>query len=605
MANPVLPQHDADPAERAADLLSRRAEYAYNHELLGGVALATEVPREDRPSLRWWLEVAEVFKLILGNAREVAKTELCDGEADDPELVVGGLDRFGDRIRVLARGEDPLSRILKYTLQGVVASCMRGQARSLAEFDLLYPELDRPAIALRWQEDRVFAHMRVAGPNPTVLHRVEGQLPEHFPVDEAVFARAGLTEEGDSLAAALAEGRAYLADYAALEGLEAGTFPECVKYVSAPLALFVVPPRSCSDRALRPVAIQCQQRPGPDNPVWTPADGHAWLQAKLAVQTADGNIHQAITHLAHTHLLMEAVTLAARRQLSERHPLAHLLEPHIEGTLYINEQAELELMAEGGGVDYILSGSIEASRAVAAAGVHSWQLSATRLPELLARQGLDDKDALPEYPYRDDGELIWAAIDEWVGDYLRVYYRSDADVVADFELQAFAAELVSEAGGRLHGWASEGGGQFTTRAELIAFVGHLIYTASAGHAAFNYPQLELMSYAPAYPLAQYAPTPTRASEANIDTVLAQLPSLQAAHIQSALGVMLGSLHYTKLGDYQGLLTRHFDDERVHAAEARFVERLELAQATIERRNAERWMAYPYLLPERIPQSINV
>lgn len=607
MATPSLPQHDPEPDERRAELVERREDYRYTHELLGGVALAEDLPRCERPTLSWWCEVAEIFAEILGNANTVRLIEVTDGERDDPELIAAGHERFAGRLRQLARGEDALKSILRYTLQAVVASSMRGTPRSLAEYDQLYAKIPRPDIALNWTDDRVFARMRLAGPTPYLLHCVrDDRLPDHFPVDQATFARSGAAAHGDSLAAALAEGRLFMTDYLALEGLAPGRFPDCLKYVSAPLALFVAPcGRTPLERALRPVAIQCQQRPSAQNPIFTPSDGFAWLQAKLAVQTAEGNIHQAVTHLAHTHLVMEAVAMAARRQLAPHHPVHLLLAPHIEGTLYINEQAQLELMAEGGGVDYVLNSTIAGSRDIAAAAVRDWQLSACLLPNNLELRGVADAERLPDYPFRDDGLLIWAAIHEWVESYLRVYYRSDAELLADPELQAFAAEIVSEQGGRLHGWAREGGGRFRCFADLVEFMSHVLFTASAGHAAVNYPQLDLMSYAPAYPLAQYAPTPSSASEANEASLLRQLPNLQAAHVQMSLGVLLGSLHYTKLGDYRGLLDRHFDDARVHGHERRFVDALELAQATIERRNSERWMPYPYLLPERIPQSINV
>ena len=39
--------------------------------------------------------------------------------------------------------------------------------------------------------------------------------------------------------------------------------------------------------------------------------------------------------------------------------------------------------------------------------------------------------------HRDDGRLVWGALERWVTGYVRHYYPSDAEVGADAELQQF------------------------------------------------------------------------------------------------------------------------------------------------------------------------
>jgi hypothetical protein len=41
----------------------------------------------------------------------------------------------------------------------------------------------------------------------------------------------------------------------------------------------------------------------------------------------------------------------------------------------------------------------------------------------------------PDYPNREDGLLVWAAIVDYVKDYVNLYYSSDSDVEKDTELQ--------------------------------------------------------------------------------------------------------------------------------------------------------------------------
>ena len=146
----------------------------------------------------------------------------------------------------------------------MVASVLRRTpAETVAEYAELFRSFGLPPIAKDFADDRAFAHKRVAGPNPVMLRRLKS-LDERLRITDAMFQVAA---PHDSLDAALAEGRLYLADYALLDGAELSSFPNGQKYLYAPLALFVID-RTTKD--LRPVAIQCRQIPAADNPIFTP-----------------------------------------------------------------------------------------------------------------------------------------------------------------------------------------------------------------------------------------------------------------------------------------------------------------------------------------------
>src|SRR5262249_44803443 len=154
-------------------------------------------------------------------------------------------------------GIQGIVQLLKET---VCAVPVNGRAEDLGEFDGMFRTLGLPPIAKDYQIDAVFAEMRVAGPNPVMLRRV-ARPDDRFPVTEHDYQ---LAVPGDTLGAAGQEGRLYLADYQMLEHVENGRFPDAQKYLYAPLALFAVPP---GQTKLVPVAVQCRQAPGPDNPV--------------------------------------------------------------------------------------------------------------------------------------------------------------------------------------------------------------------------------------------------------------------------------------------------------------------------------------------------
>ena len=462
----------------------------------------------------------------------------------------------------------------------------------LEAYARIFRAIGLPPIHRDYHRDDVFAEMRVAGPNPVILRRISAP-DDRLPVTESIYQSV---LPGDSLAAAGAEGRLYLADFGMLEGLESSSFPTIQKYIYAPLALFAVGKVSGK---LVPIAIQCKQRPGPDNPIFTPGDGYNWLIAKTIVGIADGNVHEAVTHLGRTHLFIEPFVLATVRQLASNHPLFTLLVPHFEGTTAINKAAWRFLVADKGPVDRMMAGTIQGTRAVAASAVQSYVIREAMLPTALKARGVDDPRTLPHYPYRDDALLLWDAIRQWVADYVALYYLGDGDVVEDPELAAWSAEIVSNDGGRLQGLGRDG--KLSTRDELVDAVTLIIYTSSVQHAAVNFPQYDLMSYAPAMPLASYRPAPTSKHGGTAADYLAMLPPLDMAELQMELAYLLGSVYYNTLGEYR---PGHFEDARVQAPLAAFRKRLVEIGKTIRTRNQTR-RPYEYLIPTKIPQSINI
>ena len=63
-----------------------------------------------------------------------------------------------------------------------------------------------------------------------------------------------------------------------------------IRYCAAPLALFYVNKLG----HLMPIAIQINQEPGPENPIWTPHEEneHDWMMAKFWLAVAESNFHQ-------------------------------------------------------------------------------------------------------------------------------------------------------------------------------------------------------------------------------------------------------------------------------------------------------------------------
>jgi arachidonate 15-lipoxygenase len=461
---------------------------------------------------------------------------------------------------------------------------------------LIQPLSIKPETVNNFQQDHVFAYMQVAGPNPVMLHQIK-QIDYRLPITQEQYQQI-LPQ--DNFTAALEQGRIYLADYSKLEALTNGNFGGLQKYIYAPVALFAVPPEDYSDRYLRPIAIRCQHTPGDKNPIFTPLDGENWMTAKTILQMADSNYHELISHLAQTHLFIEPFVLATNRCFTNKnHPLRLLLKPHLEGTILINYGAHKRLLAPAGPIDSLLSGSIGSNcqLAIKEALNQLANFNEVAFPRTLEKRGVNNSQQLPIYPYREDGQKIWDAIHQWVKEYLGLFYSSDTTVQTDQQLKNWAEELFSK--GNCH-IGEQSDGQIKTLNYLIEAISTIIFTASAQHAAVNFPQSGLMTYVPAFPLGCYSPAPTQTQQQQ--NFINFLPNIERSELQVKVLSLLGSIYYTELGDYSGA---HFQNLKVKIALDKFQLKLREIEQTILREDSQRLVSYRYLLPSKIPQSINI
>ncbi|MEO7170386.1 MAG: lipoxygenase family protein [Sphingomonas sp.] len=642
--HPSLPQNDT-PAQRAAreaQIAAACTSYVWTTEVptLPGVPLAATVPSNDEPTIPWFLILIAVGLKIARNVIAVKLAGLGQGAFDTaPEDLADALSRC-DAIEAsathiaqhhtvqtgssfLARSAADAAIAVEYVEHDAHLALLKSYAgelrdiaalggnerlgidgttaASLDAYRALFDTIPVPGFAYIFEEDDQFARLRVAGPNAMLLRGISA-LPANFPVTAKQYEAAiGL---GDTLERALAEGRVYLSDYAELAVLVPGVWNGLAKYVWQPLALFAVPP---GGSALKPVAIQCGQD-SEEHPIFTPtvvaADSWGWEIAKTVVQVADGNYHELFVHLARTHLVMEACAVATHRELAAVHPLWALLVPHFEGSLFINNQAATSLIAANGPIDHIFGGTITSSQLAAASDRLAFDFYGKMLHRDLVARNVADTAALPDYPYRDDALLVWQAIHEWTTQYIDIYYANDAAVTGDTELAAWVATLASD--GKLKGFKP-----IVTRAQLAEVCTMILFTASAQHAAVNFPQKDIMAFAPAVTGAGWTAAPMGQTGHDKAEWLGYLPPVSLALEQLNVLYLLGSVHYRALGDYRSNdfpYLEWFRDPAIIGAEgplARFQASLRAVDARIIARNAERQYPYPYLQPSLIPTSVNI
>lgn len=474
---------------------------------------------------------------------------------------------------------------------------------SIQAYRDLFRVIDLPAVAENFETDETFARYRVAGPNPMVIEGVTKRelddLIGHRITDQDL--NDILNTHGDSLERAGREGRLCVANYKSLST----TDPVAVignSFVTTPIAVFAEP--LSGSQFIKPVAVQLGQDSVKSELLLanTP-DIYRWQMAKTIVQVADAVHHELIAHLADTHLMMEAFSVATQRNLPEEHPLHKLLAPHFDGTNFINNQAANILILTGGQIDSAFANGqparLRSLQALAVGARFEFDFE-NMMPdvELKARK----VDKLKIFPYRDDALLIWDAILSWASQYIDLYYPDDDAVKFDAELAQWSEDLGANA--HVKNFKAP-----QTKAVLVRTVAMIMFTTSAQHAAVNFPQQSDMTFAPAMAGHVFNEMPpVEAGHATEKQWLGLMPSIRAAMGQLGLLYILGGVYYRRLGEYHSRDFPYFGTLDRKAAEAldAFRQELDAVETIITRRNKHRGaFAYTHLLPSNIPASINI
>lgn len=102
-----------------------------------------------------------------------------------------------------------------------------------------------------------------------------------------------------------------------------------------------------------------------------------------------------------------------------------------------------------------------------------------------------------DYPYAEDGLLIWSAIENWVRTYVNYYYPNPSLIINDRELQAWYSEAINvgHADVKDETWWPK----LNDSDNLVSVLTILIWNASAQHAALNFGQYPYGGYVPNRP----------------------------------------------------------------------------------------------------------
>ncbi|WP_374564093.1 lipoxygenase family protein [Ideonella sp.] len=391
-------------------------------------------------------------------------------------------------------------------------------------------------------DDAEFARQRLGGANPNVIRAADaGSYNVALWVQRSANG-SSLAALASTLTAAQNANNLYVCDYTTVLGNAVkNKFVVNGRFLAAPICYFTV---DAQTNALMPLAIQITGT-NVEGYIFTPGDpndpnGDAWLLAKLWAASADQQWWFSGSHLFNAHTIDMTFGIAALNQiqlgtLSATHPLVVLAQPFLAQVFDINN---VVIAAPGTNESGIYQKSSTATAnfcdAVLPTGriglyqvvsdlFKNYDFDANAFPAQMTNRGLQSGAiASVPFPYRDDGQVWWQAIQAFVRGIVGATYTSDAEVAADAGLNGWmnAAQTA---------FNHDGQTRFTWQPTMVDLTGaltNLLFTCSVQHTAVNDTMLAGWAFTPNGAFAMQAAPPMDAQSVTRQTVLSSLPNPQ-------------------------------------------------------------------------------
>ncbi|XP_017327611.1 polyunsaturated fatty acid 5-lipoxygenase isoform X2 [Ictalurus punctatus] len=468
--------------------------------------------------------------------------------------------------------------------------------KDLDDFKQIFWKLRSPIAEYtmeHWKEDWFFGHQFLNGSNPRMIQRCR-KLPSNFPVvGDTVQA---FLSPNTTLDKELKTGNVYLVDYAIIDGIPENVMSGKKQHIAAPLCLLYEHP----DNGLIPIAIQLEQNPSKDTPIFRPNDPPLpWLLAKMWVRHAEFQVFQVLSHLLRTHLIVEVFCVATLRHLPAVHPIYKLLTPHLKYTLEINCRGRTQLISQDGIFKRMASTGGEGILVLS-----QREFKALTYRSLQPRCDFVDRGVtkLNKYFYREHSLMLWSAIEKFVSSIVSLYYGSDGEVVQDSELQAWIKDVVEEGFANIPHFGLPN--KLKNKQELITLLSVVIFTSTAQHAAINNGQFDFCAWVPNTPCTMRQPPSTDKDSVTMELIMNTLPDVSQSCVVMAITWLLSSAQPDKipLAHYK---EEYFTESAAQKMIDNFRQDLKYIEMKILKQNKGLKLPYLYLCPSQIENSITI
>ena len=226
---------------------------------------------------------------------------------------------------------------------------------------------------------------------------------------------------------------------------------------------------------------------------------------------------------------------------------------------------------------------------------------------------------IEDYPFANDGLILWDALKQWVADYVNYYYKDASMVQSDPELQAWWTEIRTK--GHEDKKDEPWWPNLQTPEDLIGIITTITWVTSGHHSAVNFGQYAFAGYFPNRPTIARTNMPCeepteegwqRFLDNPNSELLACFPSkLQATRVMATLDLLS---EHSSDEEYLGKDRKLTWEEEPVIKEAfnRFSAKLEELERTIDDRNKDNSLknrngagVVPYELLKGVPYSISI
>lgn len=281
------------------------------------------------------------------------------------------------------------------------------------------------------------------------------------------------------------------------------------------------------------------------------------------------------------------------------HPIYRLLHPHFRYTMETNAIARSSLINEGGIIETTFSPGKYSMEFSSLAYRQHWQFNLEALPADLIHRGLAVEDpnaphglklSIEDYPYANDGLILWDAIKEWAMEYVNHYYPDPSVVKSDEELQAWWTEIreVGHGDKKEEPWWPV----LDTPKDLIDIVTTIMWITTGHHAVANFGQYSFAKYFPNRPSIARANVPTEQPkkhwkyflEKPENVFLETFPTQIQATIVSSVASVLASHPPDEKYLGKDMEAAWADEPNINQAFNKFSEKLRKLEEIIDERN---------------------
>lgn len=209
------------------------------------------------------------------------------------------------------------------------------------------------------------------------------------------------------------------------------------------------------------------------NIIYTPKSSE-WENIKAIFRSSSAVAFTAEEHLIYTHLVVSnTLVTCGRERLSWNHPIRRLLKPFTYRSVIVNKKA-ISLL-------FLKNNILNRSTAFTNKSQKEYYIDTFSkidygtLKDHMKKNKITESDKIPYY---EDGMLAWKVLEDYIRDYMGIYYKTDEEWEEDLDAQDWWTSITSNIPEyNIPVWATKG----KLIETVVEYLTHAIFTVTYFH----------------------------------------------------------------------------------------------------------------------------